>query len=91
MISGIQFYENGMPNIMQKEEIMLKLNEFRHNHHLSGGKILAKFIDVESRKESYSVGRRGLTSFAIVNHCSEVIEDPDFRITSTFKVVYEYR
>jgi hypothetical protein len=42
MISGIQFYENGMPIIMQMEEIMLKLSEFCHNHHPSGVKMLAK-------------------------------------------------
>ena len=30
--------------MMQKEEIMLKLMEFCHNHHPSGVKMLAKFI-----------------------------------------------
>jgi hypothetical protein len=41
-----------MPNFMKwivkndakMEEIMLKLSEFRHNHHLSGVRMLAKFI-----------------------------------------------
>jgi len=44
MSSDIQFYENGMPNIRQMEEIMLKLSEFRHNHLPSVVKMLAKFI-----------------------------------------------
>jgi len=44
MMPGIQFYENGMPNIMANGGIMLKLSEFRHNHHPSGVKKLAKFI-----------------------------------------------
>jgi hypothetical protein len=44
IMASIQFYENGAPNIMQMEEIMLNLSEFRHNHHPSGVKILANFI-----------------------------------------------
>ena len=31
-------------NDAKMEEIMLKLSEFRHNHHPSDGRMLAKFI-----------------------------------------------
>ncbi len=34
MISGIHFYENEMPNIMQNKENYAKVNELHHNHHL---------------------------------------------------------
>jgi hypothetical protein len=37
-----------------------------------------------AKKESYFVGRGGLTSFVIVNYCSEEIGDPDNRVTTIF-------
>jgi len=36
--------------MLQMEEIMLKLNEFGHNHHPSGVNMLAKKSDVEFGK-----------------------------------------
>jgi hypothetical protein len=47
MMASIQFYENGVPSIMQNGGNYAKfkfVSEFRHNHHSSGVKILANFI-----------------------------------------------
>jgi hypothetical protein len=44
MMSGAQFNENGMPNIMQNGGNMLKLNEFQHNQYPSGAKMMAENI-----------------------------------------------
>jgi hypothetical protein len=44
MISGIQFYENGVPNIKQNGGNYAKVSRFCYNYHLSGVKMLAKFI-----------------------------------------------
>ncbi|HSF80766.1 MAG TPA: hypothetical protein VLA49_06010 [Anaerolineales bacterium] len=43
-ISNVQFYEMDHEKWCKMKEIMLKLSEFRHNHHPSDGRMLAKFI-----------------------------------------------
>jgi hypothetical protein len=44
MISGIQFFKNGVPDIMQIGEYHAKVSEFRHNQQTSAMKMLVKYF-----------------------------------------------
>jgi hypothetical protein len=48
MISGIQFYETGVPNIMQNGGNDAKINRIPPQYNPFGMKMLAILLDVES-------------------------------------------